>query len=409
MIPRYKPYLGLEELRAAFSRGQHAVEAFEEAFARSFEARYAVAFRYGRSGLWALLRALSIKGAEVILPAYTCTTVSNAIVLSHNAPHFVDITLHDYNMDLEQVEVAISERTRAIIATHVFGYPLDIDRLREVVRAAEARWGQKIWVVHDCAHAPSPRWQGGLVNNAGDAALFSLHVSKSLSSVAGGMITTNDTEVYRKLRSFRDECVGQPGMVDQIRALWRLLKAYPRYNEQVYGCVDWLKEHVRLLERLKAGPRPGEPIAFPSDYLVQLTETEARIGLVQLRRCPEIIARQRQNARYYHEHLHDICGVQLPPLVEGATYSHFVVRVRDRKALLAEARRSGIHLGPWLDYCLPTLTAYGDYARGEEFPNAELCSSHTISLPTYAALAEDQRAEVVAFMSSIDWAGLSSL
>ena len=98
MIPRFKPHLNQEELLAAMTPDQGAVERFEEEFARTFEAKYALAFPYGRSALWALLNALNIHDAEIILPAYTCAVVAHAIVLSGNSPRFVDINLHDYNM-----------------------------------------------------------------------------------------------------------------------------------------------------------------------------------------------------------------------------------------------------------------------------------------------------------------------
>ena len=84
MIPRLKPYLNYKELLASFWRQNNAVSRLEEEFARTIEARYAIAFSYGRSGLWALFKALGIEGAEVMMPAYTCVVVAHAIVLSGN-------------------------------------------------------------------------------------------------------------------------------------------------------------------------------------------------------------------------------------------------------------------------------------------------------------------------------------
>ena len=167
MIPRFKPCLGKEELFAALTPNRKAVERFEASFARTFEAKHALAFSYGRSALWAFFKAMNIQGAEIIIPAYTCTVVAHAIVLSGNRPRFVDITLHDFNMDLDQVAAAVNENTHAIIATHLFGYPLDIERLSEIVQEAEKRIGHKIWVIQDCAHAFGATWKDSLVCNAG--------------------------------------------------------------------------------------------------------------------------------------------------------------------------------------------------------------------------------------------------
>src|SRR5439155_8668796 len=148
--------------------------------------------------------ALGIEGGEIVVPAYTCVVVPHAIVLSGNTCRFVDVTLRDYNMDMDEIAAAFNERTRAVIATHLFGYPLDCDRLRNIVRAAEARFGRKIYVIHDCAHSFGARWNGRLVCNEGDAALFGLGISKLMTSVFGGMVTSHDQDVISRLREFRE-------------------------------------------------------------------------------------------------------------------------------------------------------------------------------------------------------------
>ena len=395
VIPRFKPYLDTEELYAAFRLQKDAVEHFEAAFARTFETRHGIAFRYGRSALWALFRALHIEGSEVIMPAFTCTVVGHAVVLSGNMPRFVDITLRDYNMDLEQVAAAITAQTRAIIATHLFGYPVNTAQLDESLRSAEAKWGHKIWAIHDCAQAIGSRWQGRLVCRAGDAALFSLHVSKPLTCIAGGMITTDNADVHRKLRAFRNEQFAAPSSVLRLRTYYHLVKSYLRYSEPVYYWVDWLKENTCLLGMLRRGRRPLGGIGFPQDHLSQMVAAEARIGLSQLRKYPDMVRAQRDNARYYAERLQAVPHIALPPLVDGATYSQYVVRVPHRQAVMASARRHGVHLAPWIDYSLPATTAFNRYSHNRAFPNAQVCSETSVSLPTYAALTEEQRARVV--------------
>jgi len=134
VIPRFKPDLGWPEFKALFRHNRGAVEQFEKEFAKAFQAVDAVAFPYGRSAQWAFFNAVGLKDAEVIMPAYTCSVVAHAVSLSGNRPRFIDIKLDDYNMDLDLVPAAINERTRAIIATHTFGYPQDLDRLEAIVR-----------------------------------------------------------------------------------------------------------------------------------------------------------------------------------------------------------------------------------------------------------------------------------
>lgn len=396
MIPRLKPYLGKEELLAALRRQEDAVVRFEEAFARTFEARYAIAFPYGRSGLWAFFKALGIKGSEVIMPAYTCVVVAHAIVLSGNIPRFVGITLYDYNMDLDQVEAAINERTQAIIATHLFGYPLNVDRLSEIVRAAEAQWGHKIWVIQDCAHAFGARWQGKLVCNEGDVALYGLNISKMMTSIFGGMLTTNDPTLAGQLREWRDAHFNCPDVIKSLRRRFYLLAVYAAFNKRLYGLVNWLQEETPLLDHLTKAYHLDEKIHFPPDYLDQMLDVEAQVGLAQLRKYPEIVRKRQENARYYHENLPPILEWELPPLVDGATYSHYVVRVPDRVSVLKALQAEGIQLGQLIEYSVPHMLPYRHYAKAQHFPNSLLCSRHTINLPIYPTVQKGDLERVVA-------------
>lgn len=394
MIPRFKPYLGREELLAAFRRQEYAVTCFEEEFALTLEARYAIAFPYGRSGLWAFFKALGIEGSEVIMPAYTCVVVAHAIVLSGNVPRFVDITLYDYNMDLDQVEAVINERTRAIIATHLFGYPLNVERLGEIVCAAEARLGHKIWVVQDCAHAFGARWQGKLVCNEGDAAFFGLGISKMFTSVFGGMITTDDPELYGKLRTFRDEHFVQPGLLKRVRRFLYLLAVYPTFNERIYGLVNWLEEETPLLDRLTKAYHLDEKIHFPPDYLDRMLDMEAQVGLAQLLKYPEIVRQRQENAGYYNQHLQNNSKWLLPPIVDGATYSHYVLRVQDRQPWLTALRKASVQLGQLIQYSIPEMPTYRKYADGD-FPNARRAMNTTLNLPVHAHLKQEQIERIV--------------
>lgn len=396
MIPRLKPYLDTAELRALVSRRPEAVRTFERAFAREFEAGHALAFPYGRSALWSLLEALEIRDAEIILPAYTCVVVAHAVVLSGNCPRFVDVSLHDYNMDLDQVEAAISERTGAVIATHLFGYPLDVDRLRGIVETAQRRYGRKIWIVQDCAHSFGARWERRLVCTEGDAALFGLNISKTITSIFGGMITTGDAALASRLRSFRDTHFEAAGPVKTLKRLLYLLAVYPAFSNRLYRIVDWLQDETPLLRQLTDAYHLDEKIHFPPDYADMMLPVEARVGLAQLTKYEEIVSRRREHARHYDEALAGVAGIERPPVVDGATYSHYVVRVRDRGRIVAAMAKEGIRLGTLIQYSIPHMTAYARYTDPDSFPRSLLCSRQTVNLPVYAALGPAQRDRVAA-------------
>jgi dTDP-4-amino-4,6-dideoxygalactose transaminase len=379
MIPRFKPYLCKEELLAAITPDKRAVEKFEIEFARTFESKYAIAFSYGRSALWALFKALNIQDAEIIMPAYTCAVVAHAIVLSGNRPRFVDISLHDYNMELDQVADAINKNTKAIIATHLFGYPLDIDRLDEIVREAENRIGHKIWVIQDCAHSFGAEWKGKQVSSAGDAALFGLNISKMITSIFGGMITTSDNVLYQKLKNYRDTHFKYPQFFKTIRRFLYIIAVYPAFNERVYNFVYWLQENTRMLNSMTKAYHLDEKIHFPPDNLDRMLPIEASVGLIQLKKYYDIVNKRRKVAEYYDKYLPNRKGWIKPPLLDGATYSHYVVRVPERNACIKEMATRGVHLGELIQYSVPNLSSY--LSTGGFFPNAFLASKTVINFP----------------------------
>jgi len=379
MIPRFKPWLGWAEFVVLFRRNKGSVERFEQEFAKQFEVVDAVAFPYGRSAQWAFFRAIGVENAEVIMPAYTCSVVAHAVTLSGNRPRFIDIKLDDYNMDLDLIPPAINEHTRAIIATHTFGYPQDLDRLESIVKEAEERYGHKIWLIQDCAHAFGASWNGRLIGTSGDVALYALNISKMMTAIFGGMLTFQDKELAQKVRAWRDSHFKKPGLLKALKRCLYLLAVYAAFNEKIYGLTWWLQERTPLLNRFTKSYHLDDKIHFPPDYLDNMLDVEAAVGLVQLKRYPEIIARRRANAAWYGEHLDRREGWVFPPLVEGATYSHYVIRVPDRAAGVEELAQKGVHLGELIQYTIPAL---GCYAKMDsDCPSSKISSELTINIP----------------------------
>lgn len=396
MIPRFQPAIGVEELRALANAPAGSVERFERAFAEHFAGTDGIAFAYGRTALWALLQALEIQGAEVIVPAYTCSVVAHAVALSRNTCRFVDATLTDYNMDLAEVERAISPATRMVVATHIFGFPLDVDRLRAIVADAERRHGHKIWIVQDCAHAFGAKWNNRLVAADPDVALFGLNISKSMTSIFGGMLTTADRELAARIRSWRDAHMTKPPATKALARRAYLVAAAAAFQNSVYGAVRWLQDETPVLQRLTTAYHRDDEIRFPPDYQDAMLDVEAAVGLAQLSRLDEFEHRRRENAEYYLTHLRPPAGWTMPPLVEGATYSHFPVRVADRAREIERFRGAGIQVGEVIEYSVPHLSCYDAAGTArQQFPNSLLCSGHLINLPVHPTLTDAERRRVV--------------
>lgn len=379
MIPRFRPSLGPPEFFALLRRNRGAVARFEEQFARSFEAREAISFPYGRSALRAFLEAVGVRDAEVVMPAYTCSVVAHAITLSGNRPAFVDIRLDDYNMDLDLLPAAINENTRAVIATHLFGFPLDLDRLEAIVSDAEKRHGRKIWLVQDCAHSFGARWRGRMVCSSGDAALYGLNISKTITSIFGGMLTFREPGLAAPVRALRDERARKPGFLKPWKRRLYLAAAHAAFSETIYGLTWRIENKTALLDGLARAYHLDDKIHFPPDHLDRMLDVEAAVGLEQLEKYPAIIAARREAARWYNHNLPRRAGWVLPPMVDGATWSHYVVRVPDRRAVTLEFARRGIHLGELIQYSVPRLPGYREISW--RCPNADLASRTTVNFP----------------------------
>ena len=399
MIPRLKPYLGKEELLTIFKKRRGAVENFERAFAKQFNIQHAIAFPYGRSALWAFLNAFNIKNAEVVQPAYTCSVVAHATVLSENIPVFVDCNLTDYNMDLDQFKHAITQNTRVVVPTHLFGYPLNINQVQKIVTSAEQKFGHKIWVIQDCAHSFNAKFKGKSVIKSGDGAIFGLGISKQITSIFGGMFTSNNEEVAQKVRDYRNRHFKTPSKKKALLRFLYLAALYPAFNPLIYRFVYWLQEKTPFLNRLTKAYHLDKKIHFPPDYLDQMTEIEALVGIEQLKKYPNIHADRIKIKNLYFEKIRHNANTVFPPDIEGATYSHFVIRTPTRDKWLENSASNGIQLGQLIEYSMPHHPAYAQYTEPERFPNSLLCSSSMINLPIYPGLKNNDINKIISFMN----------
>lgn len=376
MIPRFKPTLGWREMLALLvPAGADEVERFESAFAQLMGQRHAIAFPYGRTGLWLLLQALGLKDKEILCPAYTCVVVPHAIVSSGNEPVFIDSQAGDFNMNLDLARAAVTERTGAIIATSIFGYPVDLDRLQSFRRDFP-----HVRVIQDCAHSFAAEWRSRPVQREGDAAIFGLNVSKLITSIFGGMVTTDDDALAARLRELHRQHIEPACLLSGFTRRVYLAGVQIAFGEWIYGIIHWL-ERSGFLNRFVKYYDEGT-IDMPADFRVAMSAIQAKIGRLQIERYPAIIAQRREIAKLYHDRLSGRVAMTLPPLVEGATYSHFVPLVAARDAVVQAARAHGIQLGTLIDYCIPEMSAYRQRPGNRHpCPQASDFSRRAINLP----------------------------
>jgi len=350
MIPINAPQIGEEEIKAVIevmksgvlthSLGQGPmVRRFEEEYAKFVGAKYAVAVNSGTAALHVALAAVGLKrGDEVILPSFTFVATAETVVLAGAKPVFVDVDPETYTVSPEEVDKAVSGKTKAIIAVDLYGAPADMKTLREIAD----KHGLKL--IEDAAQAHGAVYDGRPVGAYADVACWSFYASKNMTTGEGGMITTSDDELAEKLRLIR--CHGEQ----------------QKYMSTLIG------------------------------HNYRMPEIEAAIGLVQLEKLPIFLARRRENAERLTAKLCEARNLQLPreqPKCRNSWYL-YTVRLKDasrqkRDTVVEQLKSKGIGAEiyyPWPIHMMPP------YRRCKRFKltETEKASEQVFSLPVHPSV-----------------------
>lgn len=244
--------------------GGTIVETFEHQFANYVGTAECIACNSGTDALYLALRALNIQpGDEVITTPFTFIATAEVISAVGATPVFVDIEADSFNLDLAQVEAAITDRTRVILPVHLFGQPVDMTRLMTIAQA------HKLTVVEDCAQAVGAEWATQKVGSIGHIGCFSFYPTKNLGACGdGGAVTTNDPEIAATIRMLRDhgrrvggyyhEAIGVNSRLDAIQAaiLQIKLRYLDTWNNQRRTVAD---RYHQLLQHVPNIVVPQEP------------------------------------------------------------------------------------------------------------------------------------------------------
>jgi dTDP-4-amino-4,6-dideoxygalactose transaminase len=395
MIPRFRPPMSMIDVLRAIPPGAgDDIAAFEKAFADVMGQGAAVAFPYGRTALMALLAALDVKGRDVICPAYTCVVVPNAIVHSGNRPVFID-SCADANACLVAARHAVTSATGALIATSIFGHPVNLD---DIAAFREAYPG--IPVIQDCAHSFICEWDGVPVHRHGTAAMFGLNISKTMSSVFGGMVTTDDEGLAGRLRSIRDAMITPATRTRAVRQIAYALAVGPAFWPPFFGITDRLRRSG-VLDRFTRY-YSEDKIDMPADHLVGMTGFQARVGLGQSGRLAGLIEARRRYDRFFRRELAGLPALAWIERPDGSSVSHCAARVERRDEVRAAAGRRGVELGYVIEYSVPDTLAYRRQApQSPDCPVAREFARSTINLPTSPTFDADMARHVVKVMRDV--------
>ena len=348
----------LEVLQSGYYIGGSQVTDFENQFAEYIGTSTAVACNSGTDALYLALRALDIKtGDEVITTPFTFIATSETIVSVGATPVFIDIDPQTYNLDLNQLEAAITPQTKALIPVHLFGQPVDMGKLMAIA------YKHNLLVIEDCAQATGAEWDGDKVGKIGHVGCFSFYPTKNLGGCGdGGMLTTNDDAIAAKVKMLRDH--GRNG----------------QYFYEENGVNSRLDAIQAAILKIK--------LAYLDTWNQQRTEIAAN----------------------YEKLLANVADIKLPQALTGgkSVWNQYTVRVLDKQVNSDSSTRDNVRISlqeqglrlpvyyPLPLHLQPVYKHLG-YQPGS-LPISEQCAREVLSLPMFPELVFEEQQTVVNYL-----------
>ncbi len=356
MIPIFRPSMGDEEIEAVaevlrsgwIGLGPKTKE-FEERFAEYIGTEYAVALNSCTAALHLALNVLGINSGEVITTPITFVSTAHAILYNNASPVFADVQDDTLNINPHDIERRITEHTKAIIPVHYGGHVCDMDEILDIADE------HNLYVIEDAAHACGAEYNGKKAGSLGDIGCFSFHAVKNLATGDGGMITTNDEEVYEKLL--------------KLRWLGITKSTYQR-DSRGYSWY-YAVENV--------------------GFKAHMNDITAAIGLVQLRKLDVMNGKRRGIVERYNEAFEDLDGIEIP--VERnhikSSLHNYAIKVNsdDRNELIAHLSEKGVSAGV---HYMPLYMhpIYKKLGVGGDCPVADDVWKKVIILPLYPDMTD---------------------
>lgn len=377
IIPISKPFFDEKEekaiaavIRSGWVMQGPKVAEFEKVFADYVGSKYAVAVSSGTAALHLGLMALGVKlGDRVVIPSLSFIATANAVVHCGADPIFIDIDDKTYNIDPQKIEeylIGIKDKgefkkIKAIMPVHQLGMPADMDRIMAIGK----KYG--IQVIEDAACAIGSEYKGRKVGNIGDIACFSFHPRKIITTGEGGMITTNNEKIAKKVRLLRNH-----GM------------AYSPYKGK--------KGRLSTNEYPIVG------------YNYRMTDLQGAMGLAQMEKLDFILSKRRSLARKYDELLTDVKFVERPHIPGYAfpNYQSYMVRLKgdakkERDYVVSKMLESGIACKEGVQ-AIHLEKCYKDKYKGDELINTRKVTDSSLLLPLFPGLSEQDQKKIIRYL-----------
>lgn len=354
----------VDVLKSDFLTTGPKIAEFEQTVADYVGAKYAVAISNGTSALHAACFAAGIEpGDEVITTPLTFAASANCVLYCGGTPVFADVDPKTYNIDPEDIQRKITDRTKAIIAVHLAGQPCDMDAIHSIARE------HGLIVIEDGAHALGSVYKGKKVGSMSDMTTFSFHPVKPITTGEGGMIVTDNEDFYKKMILFRSHGITRDdSMMTRNDGPW----FYQQFN---------------------------------LGYNYRITDIQCALGCSQMKKLDRFLARRKEIVARYNEAFADCDNIITPyQLSDTESGWHlYIVQVKncDRRQVFEKMREKGIgvnvHYIPV--YMHPYYQEHG--YENVHCANAEEIYSHIISLPLYPGLTSEQQDYVIDTLKSL--------
>lgn len=373
------------------------IEKTEKELRRYLNAKYSFSFNSGRSALMTILKALNLSpGKEILIQAFTCNATVNPILWNNLEPVFVDCN-NNFNLDINDLKKKISSKTRAVIVQHTFGIPAEIEKIKKICEQ------NNIILIEDCAHSLGASYKGKKVGTFGDLSFFSFSRDKVISSVYGGMIITNNSEIKQKIEKIYKKIDFPSSFWVFQQLIHPLLFEYlflPLYNFLKIGKVMLiLAQQLKIVS--KAVHYTEKQGKKPSYFPAKLPNGLATLALNQIKKIDKFNKHRRELAKIYQK---EFSGTEFKfPVLEkekDPIYLRFPLTHSSAHEIIVKSWSNNLLIGDW--YRSPvapydTNLKKVHYQKGS-CPKAEELTLSTFNLPTHINISKEQARKITQFI-----------
>ena len=334
------------------------VKIFESKFSKKINRKYSIAVSNGTAALEIAIKALGIKkNDEVIIPNFTIISNALAVIKQNAKPVLIDCDLKTWNIDIDEIEKKISKKTKAIIVTHIYSFSNDMDKILKICKK------YKIKLIEDAAEVLGLKYKKKMCGSFGDLSTFSFYANKQVTCGEGGMISTNNFDLYQKCKSLRNLSFGKK----------------QRFN---HDDIAW-------------------------NY--RMTNIQAALGISQLKRLDKIVKKKIYIGNYYFKKLSKNKNIYMtPPKISYSKNIYWVVGIliKNKKVLaqkiIKDLNKYGIGARPffWPMHNQNIFTKMKIFEKGK-YPNSSYLGKYGFYIPSYIKLNNSQMNYIISIINRL--------